>query len=57
MESSAAAGNAESQVGEEGSTDHAPLSADGHKKKQRIAFSVAKKAMLVKQSYHYEAKT
>ena len=50
MESSAAAGDAESRVGEEGSTDQAPLSADGHKKKRRIAFSVAEKAMLVKRS-------
>ena len=37
-------------MGEEGLTDHAPLSADAHKKKRRIAFSVAEKAMLVKRS-------
>ena len=33
MESSAAARDAESRVEEESSTDQAPLSADGHKKK------------------------
>ena len=43
-------GDAEFRVGEESSTDQAPLSADGHKKKRRIAFSVAEKAMLVKRS-------